>query len=157
VELASDAATSYVAVVIGQKVSASAKAGTKAMTQTRKVTPELIERLRREQQNAWGNVTLEDIAVQCRYGEELITIELQIEPEIIMHGQADKLAPGVVYHPEYYGIAPFEHLPDIGEVIAYGINEGRVTQDIIELDDGSHVQWSVRPESIKALRRWGVV
>jgi hypothetical protein len=71
------------------------------MTQTRKVTPELIERLRREQQNAWGNVTLEDTAVQCRYGEELITIELQIEPEIIMHGQADKLAPGVVYHPEY--------------------------------------------------------
>ena len=127
------------------------------MTQTCKVTPELIERLRREQQNAWGNVTLEDIAVQCRYGEELITIELQIEPEIIMHGQADKLAPGVVYHPEYYGIAPFERSPDIGEVIAYGINEGRVTQDTIELDDGSHVQWSVRPESIKALRRWGVV
>jgi hypothetical protein len=51
-----------------------------------------------------------------------------------MHGQADKLAPGVVYHPEYYGMAPFEHLPDIGEVIAYGINEGRVTQDSIELD-----------------------
>jgi hypothetical protein len=45
-----------------------------------------------------------------------------------MHGQADKLAPGVVYHPEYYGMAPFEHLPDIGEVIAYGINEGRVTK-----------------------------
>ena len=63
----------------------------------------------------------------------LITIELQIEPEIIMHGQADKLAPGVVYHPEYYGIAPFEHLPDIGEVIAYGINEGHVTQDTVEL------------------------
>ena len=127
------------------------------MTQTRKVTQELIERLRREQQNAWGNVTLEDIVVQCRYGEELITIELQIQPEIILHGQADKLAPGVVYHPECYGIAPFEHLPDIGEVIAYGINEGRVTQDTIELDDGSHVQWSVRPDSIKALPRWGVV
>ena len=63
------------------------------MTQARKVTPELIERLRREQQNAWGNVTLEDIAVQCRYGEELITIELQIEPGIIMHGEADKACP----------------------------------------------------------------
>ena len=62
---------------------------------TDKITPELIERLRREQQNAWGNVTLEDIAVQCRYGEELITIELQIEPEVIMYGQADKLASGV--------------------------------------------------------------
>ena len=35
-------------------------------------------------------------------------------------------APGVVYHPEYYGMAPFEHLSGIGEVIAYGINEGRV-------------------------------
>jgi hypothetical protein len=104
-ELASDAATPYVAVVIGQQFSAGAKQEQKAMTQTRKVTPELIERLRREQQNAWGNVTLEDIAVQCRYGEELITIELQIEPEIIMHGQDDKLAPGVVYHPEYYGMA----------------------------------------------------
>jgi hypothetical protein len=129
--------------------------GTKAMTD--KITPELIERLRREQQNAWGNVTLDDIAVQCRYRDDSITIELQIEPEIIMHGQADKLAPGVVYHPEYYGIAPFEHLPDIGEVIAYGINEGRVTQDTVELDDGTRVQWSVKPESIKALRRWRVI
>jgi hypothetical protein len=127
------------------------------MTQTRKVTPELIERLRREQQNAWGNITLEDIAVQCRYGEELITIELQIEPEVIMYGQADKLASGVVYHPEYYGMAPFEHLSGIGEVIAYGINEGRVTHDTIELDDGTSVQWSVKPESTKALRRWGVI
>jgi hypothetical protein len=86
----------------------------------------------------------------CRYGEELITIELQIEPEIIMHGQADKLAPGVVYHPEYYGIAPFEHFPDIGEVIAYGINEGRVTQDTIELDDGSH--YRVRSSSVPHVR-----
>ena len=113
--------------------------------------------MRREQQNAWGNVTLDDIVVQCRYGDNSITIELQIEPEIIMHGQADKLAPGVVYHPEYYGIAPFEHLPDIGEVIAYGINEGHVTQDTVELDDGTRVQWSVKPESIKALRRWCVI
>jgi hypothetical protein len=127
------------------------------MAQTRKITPELIERLRREQQNAWGNVTLDDIAVQCRYGEESTTIELQIEPEIIMQGQADELGPGVVYHPEYYGISPFGHLPNIGEVIAYGINEGRVTQDTIEIDDGTHVQWSVKPEGIKALRRWGVI
>ena len=69
------------------------------MTQTRKVTPELIERLRREQQNAWGNVTLEDIAVT-----------MPLWREVIMHGQADELTPGVVYHPEYYGMAPFEHL-----------------------------------------------
>ena len=116
------------------------------MTQTRKVTPELIERLRREQQNAWGNVTLEDIAVT-----------MPLWREVIMHGQADKLAPGVVYHPEYYGMAPFEHLSGIGEVIAYGINEGRVTQDTIELDDGTSVQWSVKPESTKALRRSGVI
>jgi hypothetical protein len=69
----------------------------------------------------------------------------------------ESIACDVVYHPEYYGIAPFEHLPDIGEVIAYGINEGRVTQDTVELDDGTRVQWSVKPESIKALRRWRVI
>ena len=52
--LRADAATPYVAVVIGQKFSADANQEQKAMTQTRKVTPELIERLRCEQQNAWG-------------------------------------------------------------------------------------------------------
>jgi hypothetical protein len=54
-------------------------------------------------------------------------------------------------------MAAFQHLSDIGEVVAYGINEGRVTQETIELDDRTSVQWSVKPEGTRALRRWGVI
>ena len=44
----------------------------------RKVTPELIEELRRVQQNAWGNVTLDDIVVDCVFSNgKRVVLELQ--------------------------------------------------------------------------------
>jgi len=126
----------------------------------RKVTPGLIEELRRVQQNAWGNVTLDDIAVDCVFSNgKRVVLELQIEPEIILKGQADHLTPGVVYRPEYYGVPIFDDLPDIGEIVAYAINEGKVTEDTVtELEETDlSVRWQVRPESIRILEAWDII
>jgi hypothetical protein len=126
----------------------------------RKVTPELIEELRRVQQNAWGNVTLDDIAVDCVFSnDKRVVLELQIEPEIILKGQADHLTPGVVYRPEYYGVPIFDDLPDIGEIVAYVINDGKVTEDTAtELEETDlSVRWQVRPESIRILEGWDII
>jgi hypothetical protein len=126
----------------------------------RKVTPGLIEELRRVQQNAWGNVTLDDIAVDCVFSNgKCVVLELQIEPEIILKGQADHLTPGVVYRPEYYGVPIFDDLPDIGEIVAYGINEGKVTEDTVtELEKPDlSVRWLVRRESIRILEAWDII
>jgi hypothetical protein len=61
----------------------------------RKVTPGLIEELRRVQQNAWGNVTLDDIAVDCVFSNgKRVVLELQIEPEIILKGKLIISLPG---------------------------------------------------------------
>ena len=124
------------------------------------VTPELIEELRRVQQNAWGNVTLDDIAVDCVFSNgKRVVLELQIEPEIILKGQADHLTPGVVYRPEYYGVPVFDDLPDIGEIVAYAINEGKITEDTVtELEETDlSVRWQVRPESIPMLEAWDII
>jgi hypothetical protein len=126
----------------------------------RKVTPELVEELRRVQQNAWGNVTLDDIAVDCVFSNgKRVVLELQIEPEIILKGQANYLTPGVVYRPEYYGVPVFDDLPDIGEIVAYAINEGKVTKDTItKLEETDlSVRWQVRAESIRILEVWGII
>jgi hypothetical protein len=126
----------------------------------RKVTPELIEVLRRVQQNAWGNVTLDDIVVDCVFSNgKRVVLELQIEPEIILKGQAEYLTQGVAYRPEYYGVPVFDDLPDIGEIVAYAINEGKTTEDTItELEETDlNVRWQVRPESIRILEAWDVI
>ena len=120
----------------------------------RNVTPKLVAELGELQQNAWGRVTLSDLVVDVTFPSgETAAIELQIEPSIILKGQADTLSPGVVYNPEYYSR---DNAPEYGEIIAYGINEGKVTQDTIDGDAGI-ISWKVRPAGIRALKEWDVI
>ena len=117
------------------------------------VTPQLLAKLAAEQQNAWGRVTLENIVIDCVFPSgKGLSFELQIEPGIIMKGQATDLTPGVFYNPEYYGHPIFcdDDMEDIGEVVAYAINEGKVTADTV---DG--IAWSVR--DVQPLKDWGVI
>jgi hypothetical protein len=50
-------------------------------------------------------------------------------------------------------------LPDIGEIVAYGINEGKVTEDTVtELEKPDlSVRWQVRRESIRILEAWDII
>jgi len=80
-----------------------------------------------------------------------IDVEFQIEDEVCV-GANGKWFPGVVYNPNAYGRAPFGQLEDIGEIISYGINEGRFTEHEVH---GIH--WRVRPEGVALLREHGIV
>jgi hypothetical protein len=123
------------------------------------VTPELLADLARVQQNAWGNITLDTVVVDVTMPDgKAFALELQIEPAVIMKGQADALSPGVEHRPEYGppqipGEYEDEHGPAIGEVIAYGINEGKCFESTIDTDKGV-IAWKVRDAT--PLREWGV-
>jgi hypothetical protein len=67
-----------------------------------------------------------------------------------MIGQASELFPGVTWNPEFYG----QGNPWFADVIAYAINEGRVTSDSIEDEEGK-VVWRVR--DLTPLQRFNTV
>ena len=81
-----------------------------------------------------------------------------------MKGQADALSPGVQHRAEYDGEAQipgeygYEAGPAIGEVIAYGMDEGKCVESTIDTDKGV-ITWKVRDHdgSLAVLGEWGVI
>jgi hypothetical protein len=102
------------------------------------------------EQNCLGITILANIVIDFTFNGVADTLEMQIEPAIIMHGQASELSPGVTWNPEFYG----QGNPWFAEVIACAINEGRVTSDSIEDEEGK-VVWRVR--DLTPLQRFNIV
>jgi hypothetical protein len=123
----------------------------------RKITDKLLNKLAAEQQNAWGQITLDTIVVDVIYpGGKGLAFELQIEPNIILQPRTNTWIPGVVYNPHYTNETLDDDMPDVGEIVAYAINEGEMTSDTIE--DHNHIgpiKWQVR--NVKPLKTWGVL
>jgi hypothetical protein len=80
-----------------------------------------------------------------------------IHAEVCLSGQisGNGWVPGVI-------VPPADRAEDdLDEVIAYGINEGRVTASVIAADpdddDSVDVHWRVEAEGIVALRQYGII
>lgn len=102
---------------------------------------------------AWLPEALPDtVMVAVRYSDgHRIEIGLDIESDIVCRGD-ERMYPGVVYRPnDWFG----DH-EDVGEVIAYGINEGRFVADTIDADvGGGRIEWTVL--DVEPLRRYGII
>jgi len=59
-----------------------------------------------------------------------VTIELQIEPGVILTGDGER--PGVTCNPDAYGAHPFECNEDVGETIAFLINDGQMLDGTVD-------------------------
>jgi hypothetical protein len=95
--------------------------------------------------NTFGGAFLDNVMVDVTFPDGThVDLELQIEPSLIVQGLEHDARPGVSYNPECYDRNPFANAPeDVGDVIAYAINEGGILSDEIESDDGL-IRWSVR-------------
>src|SRR5262245_57450045 len=119
---------------------------------------------RHRKPNAFGREWLADVQVQVIYPNDgpVIEFELQVEPNIILCGS--KWRPGVSYNTNAYGHHPFTDAPididdgliDVGEIIAYAINEGGVSSDEIAGYKGeARITWQVLNPEI--LRHWDII
>jgi hypothetical protein len=108
------------------------------------------------------------ITVDVTYpNQKTVAVDFAVREEVCL-GPGDRWYPGVQYDgnwPEVDGGTVQDDL-DVGEVVAYGINEGRVTESEIDIwtedaPEGSptnaHIRWRVRPDSVVLLREHGII
>lgn len=97
-------------------------------------------------------MSLDTISITVVYTNgHTIQLTFAIEPDVCL-GAAGQWFPGVAYHGPQYDAVP--------EVVAYAINEGRITADRIcgDTDDEPPMAtWSVNEASLPVLRRHGVI
>ena len=110
-------------------------------------------------ENAFGHdEPLDTIVVCVNYPPDGHTreVELVVEPRVCLGGSG-RWYPGVVYRPEYYTLNQFGEDRDIGEIIAYGINEGRThTGDVLGERREGNIFWSVT-RGAEVLREYGII
>jgi hypothetical protein len=101
--------------------------------------------------SAVGVIAEQSVIVDCVFpnGHKCV-LELIVAPNVILRGD-DLVYPGVVYETRVLGELPFAGAPeDIGETIAFLINDGQMTENTA--DYGS---WKVRNPDV--LRMYGII